>query len=140
MSTVKAFLFGMAFVMLMGAMSTLSTSGPQSTSTPSSRADLTTGTPPIVINGTMSSTVKTIVSGTGSPYIAYSLTNEDAAAGFRCEYGGLEGQPPTTAPTTAVGSLVAAGITIVEKTDPNNRLDCIAVTGTPAYDITLYPK
>lgn len=101
---------------------------------------VTTGAP-VVINGQLTATTATtIIPGTGSGYWAYSLTNEDGGNGIRCEYGGIGGAPPATAPSPTVGSLVAPGVTLVERTAPSNRLDCIATVGTPKYDITLYPK
>lgn len=101
---------------------------------------VTTG-PPVIKNGTLSSTtVTTLVTGTGSGYIVYSLTNEDGSAGFRCEYGSIGGQAPAIVPTPVTGSLVAPGVTLVERTAPSNRLDCIATAGSPKYDLVLYPK
>lgn len=101
---------------------------------------VTTG-PPVVLNGSLNATtVSTLIPGTGSGYIVYSLTNEDPAAGIRCTFGGIAGQIPVVPPTPTSGTLIAAGVTFVERTAPSNRLDCIATVGNPRYDLTLYPK
>lgn len=101
---------------------------------------VTTG-PPVVLNGTLSNTAfTTLIPGTGSGYIVWTLTNEDSGAGIRCEYGGITGQAPTTEPTAVDGSLVAPGVSLIERTAPSNRLDCIAVAGAPKFDLTMYPK
>lgn len=101
---------------------------------------VTTG-PPVVLNGQLTATaVTTIIPGTGSGYLAYTLTNEDILQGMRCMYGTITGGPPASAPSSTAGSLIAAGVSLTERTAPSNRLDCIAVAGTVNYDITLYPK
>lgn len=101
---------------------------------------VTTG-PPIVQNGVLDNNVPvTIIPGTGRGYIVYTLTNESTRDGIRCEYGGTAGEPPVRPPTPRTGSLLNPGVSITERTAPSNRLECIAVTGRPEYDITLYPK
>lgn len=101
---------------------------------------VTTG-PPVVQNGTLDDThPQTIIPGTGRGYIVYTFTNESHLNGIRCEYGGTAGEPPARPPTTRTGSLIAPGVSITERTAPSNRLECIAVSGLPEWDITLYPK
>lgn len=101
---------------------------------------VTTG-PPVVQNGSLNvNAPTTIIPGTGRGYIVYTLTNESTRDGIRCEYGGTAGEPPVRPPTPRTGSLIAPGVSITERTAPSNRLECIAVTGLPEYDITLYPK
>lgn len=108
---------------------------------PSARSTNVTTGPPSVVNGTLTTgAVSTLIPGTGSGYLVYTLTNEDMSSGIRCEYGGVAGQAPAVAPTSVTGSLIAPGVSLIERTAPSNRLDCIAVSASVKYDLTLYPK
>lgn len=105
-----------------------------------SPTQVTTG-PPVVENGTLQfGQVKTIVTGIGRGWLVYTLTNESMGDPFRCMYGSTTGDPPTSPPTVNNGSLVRPGVSLVERTAPSNRLDCIAVSGNPKYGITMYPR
>lgn len=107
---------------------------------PVSTTQVTTG-PPVVENGQLEwHRAKTVMPGIGRGWIVYTLTNEDTTCGIRCEYGSTTGEEPRERPTTTKGSFIAPGVSLVERTAPSNRLDCIAVCGNPKYDITMYPK
>jgi hypothetical protein len=94
-----------------------------------------------VLNGVLTpSAVTTVLPGVGSGYLYYTLTNESTTNGIRCMYGGIAGQAPPTPPSASVGTWIAPAVTLAEHTAPSNRLDCIAVGGNVAVDVTLYPK
>jgi hypothetical protein len=132
-------LLTLAVVALTGA-ATLTTPAPQGSQTPVSTSTVTTGIP-VVLNGSLpSNSVTTLISGTGTGWLVYTLTNEETNNGIRCMYGSTMGDPPATAPTAVRGNLIGPMVTLTERTAPSNRLDCIATSGTVTYDLTLYPK
>lgn len=95
-----------------------------------------TTVPPTITNPTVT-VVATLV--TGNPTnLLYRITNEDTTNGIRCQYGTPTGTAPVTTPTAAIGFLIPAGSTYVETTVPQNRLDCIAVAGSPKASVTVY--
>jgi hypothetical protein len=128
-----------AFVLLVGVFVVAAQAGVPLSSDVQKTAGPITGTIPVVTNFTVS-TVATIVIGAGSVNLGYAITNEDGTNAIRCEYGTTTNTAPVTTPTTTVGRAILPGATFVELIAPNNRLDCVAVAGSPHISLTVYPK